>query len=499
MTPITAAAAAALVMLVSLALPVTAAAEALSSPSPVAHSDTRTVPDKNTPAATGTVEVTVYDTADRLSADDSALMESQTTTIDFPQEVTRVAYLLFGSNDDNLNDTVRAHVETTDQSLISDNREKFAPGTLIIAIGLDPRRVGVYGGDDVLTAIDYYAKGREMGIQNPMKNVLRADGDPNFALAFLAGAKAAADPQAVAHDSGGKITGFLRRHFEWAIAIVVTAGALVWMTVSSFFTDRKHARKLRGDLARIRRDFTAVALDLDSIDIRAQQLSSPLATAEIRSQWETVKKQFATAHETLPTLDGLKPNSSLRAYFRNKETIESVVDATDKMTRAKKNIDTLFNLERGDAVTRISQLNELHGDITTAAMSAGENTLAEHFNAIDRRVLDLRDDPTGENFMDDYCGILADYSSAVDVSAKRQLHDLERSSTTRTTPSLYDSSWRPGYGYRDFVYYQQLRDWDAQLRAERLAREAERRSSSGSTTRGYSKGGFSGGGSSSSW
>ncbi|MBN9645273.1 DUF5129 domain-containing protein [Corynebacterium mendelii] len=506
--PAAARAAAACFMLITLALPGTAAAQqAMTPPVFVADQPGLSAGSMVQAQAGGThtatsLSVVVFDRTGLISDDDISTLQSQTADIDFPAEVTKVTYLLFGSNDDNLNDTVRAHVETTDQSLISDNREKFAPGTLIIAIGLDPRRVGIYGGDDVLTAIDYYAKGRELGIQNPMKNVLRADGDPNFALAFLAGAKAAADPQAVAESSRSSDGG--DGPSGWLIGGGIAGFAALLAGI--FGIDRKmrkdkKVKQLRGDIKEVNSNYAAVAMDLDSIDIRAQQLSSPLATAEIRREWETVKNKFAATHDIVGTLDGLNARSDADALYERRDDIDTVHEATEEMMAAKDNIDILFNLEKGDAATRIAQVNDLHNDVTTAAMSTTDSQMADHFRDIDGKVLALRSDPEAPDFMDRYCAVLADYASAVQAAKTRDMEELVRAEkddpSSYRRPGLADRQWRPGYGYRDFVFYSTMSTWNHEAHEARI--EAESSSSSSGTTSGYSSGGFSGGGSSSSW
>ncbi|HKM25664.1 MAG TPA: DUF5129 domain-containing protein, partial [Corynebacterium sp.] len=131
--------------------------------------------------------VEVLDLADELSDADEQLLLDRTPSIDLPAEVTDVTYILFPTNDDNLNDTVRYFGEDERRDLISEAGDKFAPGALIVAVGRDPQRMGVYCGDDVCDAVGIYTPGRLDGILDRMRQPLR---DGNLAAGMLEGTKA---------------------------------------------------------------------------------------------------------------------------------------------------------------------------------------------------------------------------------------------------------------------------------------------------------------------
>ena len=61
----------------------------------------------------------------------------------------------------------------------------------------------------------------------------------------------------------------------------------------------------------------------------------------------------------------------------------------------------------------------------------------------------------------------------------------------RRAPALWDSGWRPGYGYGNYVPYAMVYSWHSA--------DVQAAQSSSSATTGYSSGGFSGGGGSSSY
>ena len=151
-----------------------------------------------TPAASAAERIEVLDLADELSDADEQFLRDRTPGIDLPPEVTAVTYVLFPVNDDNLNDTVRSFGENERRDLISEAGDKWAPGALIVAVGRDPQRMGVYCGDDVCDAADIYADGRLDGILDRMRPPLR---DGNLAAGMLEGTKAVADPTAVRESS----------------------------------------------------------------------------------------------------------------------------------------------------------------------------------------------------------------------------------------------------------------------------------------------------------
>ncbi|WP_194862003.1 DUF5129 domain-containing protein, partial [Dietzia sp. SYD-A1] len=146
------------------------------------------------------IDVGITDQAGVLSPGDQDLLRVETERIAFPPQVQRVEYLVFDDGNDNLNDTAERFAQAERPDLVSQDREKWAPGTLIVANDIDSRKVGIYCGDDVCAALDIF-EGRHLdGSLEAMKDPMRRD---NHAVGLLAGAQAAADPTVLAPESEG--------------------------------------------------------------------------------------------------------------------------------------------------------------------------------------------------------------------------------------------------------------------------------------------------------
>ncbi|GAB3695713.1 DUF5129 domain-containing protein [Corynebacterium nasicanis] len=421
------------------------------------------------PATAAADRVEVIDLADDLSDADEQLLLDRTPTIDLPAEVASVTYVLFPDNDDNLNDTVRYFGEEQRRDLISVEGDKFAPGQLIVAVGLDPRRMGVYCGDDVCDAIGFYSPGRQDGILDRMEQPLR---DGNWAAGMLEGTRAVADPTAVRETSSGGIGlwGWLLGAGAAALGLLAAVG--IWIG-----TRRSQAQTARQQFDVVQRDYGRVAQDLQAIDVRAHSLTSPLANDQLRGQWEQVKEQFLGLNETFDQLDGLTAGSADREFRGRREAIATAHEQVEKMKTAEANIETLARMEHGDAEIRRRELTAMHEDVLT--LDAPE--LRERILALRARL----DDP---RFMDDFADLVTEHRIVVEEAQKKLYadSDLDLDRDNRA-PALWDSGWRPGaYLPYGTVYAWHTADVEA----------AQPSTSSTSATTGYSSGGFSGGGAS---
>lgn len=439
-------------------------------------------------AAVATRSVEVLDLADELSAGDEQLLVDRTPGVDLPPEVTDVTYLIFPTNDDNLNDTVRHFGETERRELISEAGDKWAPGALIVAVGRDPQRMGVYCGDDVCDAIDIYAPGRLDGILDRMRPALR---DGNFAAGMLEGTKAAADPTAVRETSGSDTPGWVWGLIGGILGVVGlgTVGAI------SVHTRRSQTKVARTQFDEVQRDYGRVAQDLQAIDVRAHSLTSPLANDALRRQWEEVKMGFLGLNTTFDQLDGLKADSPDKEFRGRRKAIATAYEQVTRMKTAEENIEQLARMEHGDAEARRRELTDLHEDILAAVTEIDDADLTHRLELLDARVLDLRGRLDAPGFMDEFADLIGDHRILVEA-AQKKLYDASGTevddSEERRAPALWDAGWRPGYGYGNYVPYAMVSTWHAN---DVSAAE----SASSSATTGYSSGGFSGGGGSSSY
>lgn len=465
-------------LLVDAAVPATAA-----TPAPASGQVTA-------PAAQRSVEI--VDLAGELSESDERMLGNKTPEITLPADVTQVTYILFPDNDDNLNDTVRAFAEDERSDLITAERDKWAAGQLIVAVGLDPRRMGVYCGDDVCASVGIYDSGRLDGILDRMEGPLR---DGNWAAGLLQGAIASGDPSARRDGGSGGSGGSGDGGAGWlGWAIGGGAGALALgvggMAVASM--RRKQVADARDQFDEVQRDYGRVAQDLQAIDVRAHSLTSPLANDALRGQWEEVKTGFLGLDATFDELDGLTADADDAEFRRRRTAIATAHEQVTRMRTAEENIETLARMEHGDAEVRRRELTEMHEDALAAQVSLEDPTLKEQLGALDSRILDLRSRLDSPTFMDEFADLISAHRVFVEA-AQRHLYAEsgvdESEDEDRRAPAVWESSWRPGYGYGNYIPFGIVHSWHSQDQ-----QAAESAASSSSATTGYSGGGFSGGG-----
>ena len=255
------------------------------------------------PAPAQTVEVGITDRAGVLSPGDQDLLRTETGRIAFPPQVARVEYLVFDDDGDNLNDTTERFAQAERPDLVAQDREKWAPGTLIVANDTEARDVGIYCGDDVCAALDLFEGGHLDGSLEAMKDPMRRE---NHAVGLLAGAQAAADPTVQAPEPEPAPA-----WLPWAFAGagVVVAGAVGAGVAAS---RKKKATTARERYDRVSREYGRVAGELNGLDIRANSLTSPLADDELRSQWEDVRGRFLAVEVKRP---GRTPSDDQAAFL----------------------------------------------------------------------------------------------------------------------------------------------------------------------------------------
>lgn len=439
------------------------------------------------PAETDTAapEVTIVDPADVLSESDEQGLVNDTTGIAFPAEVQAVRYLTFAENDENFNDTIENYLRDNHPDWIQDN--SFAPGELIVAVGMDPRKHGVYCGNDVCSAVDFYGEGRQEAILDSMVGPFR---DSRFAIGLYEGAAAAADPEVRQIDE--PTPGWV-----WVmVGSVCAAVAAIVGGMSAFVVGKnrkKKAQTAREHFDRVQREYGDVAQRLDAIDVRANSLSSPLANDKLRREWDDIHTRFLGLNTTFDQLDGLTHDSDDKAFRAKADVLENADTTITQMDTAEQNIDILYEMEHGDETTRRRELSRLRDDIAEARLEVNEkdtvldDTLSEILTRIDDA------DVTADDFMDFYARLLTDYTTALNGVQSHMKKVKE--TTEREAPTLYDDNWRVGTGYNSFVPFYMISTWHA---ADVSAAQSAASASSSSVNTSFSSG-FSGGGASGSW
>ena len=458
----------------------TASAQAPAAPAPA--------PGDPAPASEpeSTVDVGIVDRAGVLSDGDRDLVRTETGRIGFPVQVRHVEYLVFDDDEPNLNDTTLAYAEDERPDLLSEDRRKWAPGTLIVANDTEAREVGIYCGDDVCGALDLFEGGHLDGSLEAMKDPMRRE---NHAMGLLAGAQAAADPTVRAPASEG-MPGWL----PWALggAGVVAAGA-VGAGVSA--SRKKKAAAAREKYDRVSREYGRIAGELDGLDVRANSLRSPLADDELRSQWADVRERFLEVDTIMSRIGDLGTGSADSEFRAAAADIETAHTTVEQMETAEKNIDQLFRMEQGDAEVRRRQLGELREDMAAAALGTESERLAGEARALESRADELARDTAAGDFMDRYARLVVDYRLVVEAIRDREMSDVDAAEDAgdRHAPRLYDAEWRAGYGYNGFVPFYVASSWHSHdVQAAQAASSSTTNTSFSSTT-------FSGGGGSSGY
>lgn len=432
-------------------------------------------------------QVDIIDLAGELSPGDVDLLTTQTADITLPAEVTSVDYLLFATNDELLNDTVLDYAKQERPDLMSADGAKWAPGHLIVAVGLDPKKMGVYCGDDVCAAIGLYDSGRLDGILDRMEPPLK---DGNWAAGLLQGAIAAGDPTATRTNDGGGSGDNTGLYLAAGLTGVGGVAALGLGGALVARTRREKAATARSQFDDLQRDYGRVAQELPAIDVRANSLTSPLANDALRRQWAEVRDGFLAVHSDMDSLGDLRASSDDKQFRSHAAQISSAHEKLTRLTMAEENIDTLASMEHGDASVRRQELSTLHEDILEALAAEPESDLVPQLEELGRDVLALREDLEAPNFMDRFADLLTRHRVLVEAATQR-LYDASdvEASDEHHAPALWESSWRPGYGFQGYVPFLITSSWHHQdVQAHTAA------TSSSSATTGYSSSGFSGGG-----
>lgn len=260
---------------------------------------------------------------------------------------------------------------------------------------------------------------------------------------------------------------------------------------------RSRAKKIaqaREDFDYISVEFGTLAQRLDAIDIRAHSLTSAFADQQLRDQWRKVRDRFLHMHDDVSKFSELSPRSDDKTFLQYAGQLSDAASTAKKMHHAEDNIDTIFALENGDELTRRSEAQSLRDDVVEAKMKVRnvDSGLHQELAAIQQQTEALAQEPSAEDFLDNFIGVLRDYQAALTELRKQEFSDIDESKADAPqAPGLTSSDYRPGYGWNNFVPYWALSSWHASTV------EAQSSSSnSGSTNTSFSSG-FSGAGGSS--
>lgn len=429
-------------------------------------------------------DVVIHDNGGRLSDADREMLEAETPKIALPEQVREVVYVAFDDIDeDDLNDAILAWAGAHAPELVPDGTgegAKWAPGTLIVAVSTGAREVGVYCGDNVCSALDLFEGDHLDRTLEDMKPPLKDDRE-NVAVAFLDGVRTASDPSLVEEGMSGPAIGAM------VGGIGAALGLVIWWAAA-------HERKKKIDTAReqfghVSREWGEVAQRLDQIDIRANSLTSPIADAELRRQWDEVRAEFVGVGDIVSET-GLTPEAEDKEFHRHAARIGEADQALTRMQTAEDNIETLFQMEQGDSTVRHTRLTELAEDLQKAVVETKDSALRERLEGAEKQALELRERREDPQFMDRFAELIRSAQSLLALVRQAEMDGLEVGTEERHAPRIYDADWRVGHGYGGYVPFYYLSTWHA---ADTAAA-----ASTSSTNTSFSSG-FSGGGGSSGY
>lgn len=432
---------------------------------------------------------TVHDPHGVLSVEDEQRLLSDAERIDAPAVVDQLHYLVFADNDENVNDTVEEFLRDNHPDLIDD--DTFADGLLISGVGLDPRQSFIFAGDDVSDAL-HLGGGRQL--DTAVTAIQPGVRDGNIPAGLFAGADAATDVESLEQnrydDARGNYTAAGIGTSVGLGALGVVGAATVGGTLRA---RRKKALKARDDFEVVSMEYGQLAQRLDSINIRAHSLSSPLVNDALRGQWDEVRGRFLELHERVEELGELRGASKDSAFLAKAAELDRAAETTRQVSYAEDNIDVLFRLEHGDAVVRRREAMALHNDVVAAQLEldSSSSPLYSHLAEVKDGVERLASHPGDEDFLADYYRVLSDYQAALTALRNQEFADVDEASELEA-PKIYERDYRPGYGVNNFIPFWVMSSWHSNNVA---AAEAAQ---SSATNTGFSSG-FAGAGGSSSF
>ncbi|MEX3505280.1 DUF5129 domain-containing protein [Corynebacterium sp. LK2510] len=421
----------------------------------------------------------IDDPGNQLTAADRDRLERDAAQFTYPDTVETLHFLVFDTSRDNFNDTVLEYLQDNYPDEV--DTDVYSDGVLIFAVDPNAREIGAYGGEDVDAQIKL--RDRVDTILEAMRPGMR---DNNIPGGLIAGLREATNPEVVDTyllDSarGDRLAAALGAGAGSGGAVL--AGGGLWVAARN---RRKAAiEKARNQYELITREYTELSGRLDSIDIRANSLTSAFADNEMRRDWAEVRGRFLALHETVSGPGGvgsIDPSNDTQLYD-HRDMLESASRVTTQVSNAEDNINRLFAVENGDAATRRSELTELRRDITRAVLDVEDPQLRARLSDLEARVDTLDRNPGAPGFLDDFVRLLDDHRVIMQAVKDRQFSDVKEHNALER-PRIYDAT----YTYPNYVPFIALSSWHS----SNVQAEQQAQASSGTNTS-YSSG-FSGAG-----
>lgn len=458
----------------------------------------------NTPFAfaNSNVEVIVEDRANALTSEEELFLVDGTKKAELPGSVREVMYVTFPSNTVNLNDDMERFLRVNYPNLIGE--DKYKNGTLFVAVGFSPRQVGVYCGDDVCEETSLDKKRQLDSVLDTMVSPLQSGDTAQAMLTGVTYAGAGKTPQTLANIIFTIVVAF----FTFVPYIVVPT--ILFLALR--FAFKKHVKEksveLREKLDFVKNNYGDVAQRLSQIDIRANSLQSEFADVDLKKQWNDVRQEFLSLNDTMYEISHIKHDDKNQVFIKHDKSIEKAYESVSRILAAEKNIDKLFNVEKGSKKYRSIAMRELISDMKDLKMSLHyissdkRDFFQEH---IDEYIVQAESiDVASSSFMDEYADLIKDYARVskayeeafIDNAEKEKMRYMDKEAMYNS-PSVYDNNWRVGTGYGGYRSHRTIIN-DYRRSEERYQRNQMRKSRSSSSNRSY-RSGFSGGGGSRRW
>ena len=391
-----------------------------------------------------------------LTPADQAQLEQNFQRIDHPKVVRTVHILAFNNAEntrENINDTIEEYFRAHYPGEILD-KHGFRDGTLILAVDMAHRHHAIYAADDVANVLDLHSESRVPSVIDAMVPGLQSN---NVPAALFAGASLAMDTAGLQQE---RYESAVDDRIGGGIGAGVGSGVLAGVVGGTGVALRNRRRRLieqaRADYSLVTKEYADLAGRLDGIDVRANSLTSAFADAELRRQWGDVRDRFLKLHDTVSGAGGISsiPISDDAAAYRARKQLADAAETLTHTSHAEDNINRLFNIERGDATARRTDLARLSRDITKARTSINDATLRQELVALEERVRQLDGDPASPTFLDDYLRLLADYRIVLDAVKDKEFSDV-KDRHKLTTPTIYDKD----YWYPTYIPFVAMQSW----------------------------------------
>lgn len=420
-------------------------------------------------AAATPQQVTVYDPDDVLSDQEEATLRDETAKLDFPVDVPHVDYIVSATATAPYDDWVKDFGLNQHRELINAEGNKWADGHVLFTVDVNLRKMGTYVGEDLKEPLGYTSDATKY-VDSMQSDFKKGD----WVGGLLTGAKTVAD-----HGSSSGLSATQGALLGGGIAVLGVGAAGVAVAA----TRKKQRSKALADYDTVATDYARLAGELDSIDVRAHSLRSPIADAALRRQWEEIKSGFLNYHDAMMHLP---EKADEKAIFARRKEFASAAGSVESLRHAEANIETMFKMENGDTDTRLRELLNLREDILKARVEAKDSAIAERIGELDARSQALMKSLDSPTLMDEYSQIVSEFGTLTQALAKKQL--TKANLDKHETPSLGSADWHPGYGYNNYVPFMLMSTWHSEAV----------QAASASSTASYS-GGFSGAGASGSF